>query len=183
MDREGRREMEESGWPLRFDFTFNSYMLRGYTLRLVNKDVMQITVNRIARKANYTIGQLSIDGKYYCDTLEPADRGLTKEMSPEKIEKIKRSKGRTAIPTGNYRVLITKSRKFKEWLPLIFGVPGFEGVRIHAGNTPSDTRGCILVGRNRIKGQLVTSRAVLLPFIRAMTKALDRDEIIMLSIQ
>lgn len=87
MDREGRREMEESGWPLRFDFTFNSYMLRGYTLRLVNKDVMQITVNRIARKANYTIGRLSIDGKYYCDTLEPADRGLTKRCRPKRLRK------------------------------------------------------------------------------------------------
>ena len=80
-------------------------------------------------------------------------------------------------------MLITKSPKFKEWLPLIFGVPGFEGIRIHAGNKPVNTRGCILVGRNRIKGQLVTSRAVLLSLIRAMTEALDREEIIMLNIQ
>lgn len=146
-------------------------------------DIMQITINRIAKKATYTIGRLLIDGKYFCDTLEPADHGLKKKMSLVKIKKIKHDRGRTAIPTGNYRVLITKSPKFKEWLPLIFGVPGFEGIRIHAGNKPVNTRGCILVGRNRIKGQLVTSRAVLLSLIRAMTEALDREEIIMLNIR
>ena len=137
---------------------------------------MQITINRIAKKATYTIGRLLIDGKYFCDTLEPADHGLKKRMSLVKIKKIKHDRGRSAIPTGTYRVLITKS-------PLIFGVPGFEGIRIHAGNKPVNTRGCILVGRNRIKGQLVTSRAVLLSLIRAMTEALDREEIIMLNIQ
>lgn len=151
---------------------------------LTNKiNIMQITINRIAKKATYTIGRLLIDGKYFCDTLEPADHGLKKRMSLVKIKKIKHDRGRSAIPTGTYRVLITKSPKFKEWLPLIFGVPGFEGIRIHAGNKPVNTRGCILVGRNRIKGQLVTSRAVLLSLIRAMTEALDREEIIMLNIQ
>ena len=144
---------------------------------------MQITINRIAKKATYTIGRLLIDGKYFCDTLEPADHGLKKRMSLVKIKKIKHDRGRSAIPTGTYRVLITKSPKFKEWLPLIFGVPGFEGIRIHTGNKPVNTRGCILVGRNRIKGQLVTSRAVLLSLIRAMTEALDREEIIMLNIR
>ena len=144
---------------------------------------MQITINIIAKKATYTIGRLLIDGKYFCDTLEPADHGLKKRMSLVKIKKIKHDRGRSAIPTGTYRVLITKSPKFKAWLPLIFGVPGFEGIRIHAGNKPVNTRGCILVGRNRIKGQLVTSRAVLLSLIRAMTEALDREEIIMLNIR
>lgn len=151
---------------------------------LTNKiNIMQITINRIAKKATYTIGRLLIDGKYFCDTLEPADHGLKKRMSLVKIKKIKHDRGRSAIPTGTYRVLITKSPKFKAWLPLIFGVPGFEGIRIHAGNKPVNTRGCILVGRNRIKGQLVTSRAVLLSLIRVMTEALDREEIIMLNIQ
>ncbi|CDD19922.1 putative uncharacterized protein [Prevotella sp. CAG:732] len=48
--------------------------------------------------------------------------------------------------------------RFKKWLSLILGVPGFSGVRIHAGNTAKDTQGCILVGENKKVGMVVNSR-------------------------
>ena len=53
---------------------------------------------------------------------------------------------------------LASALKFKEWLPYVQGVPDFEGIRIHAGNYPDDTQGCILVGENRLKGMVVNSR-------------------------
>lgn len=121
---------------------------------------MEINIKRIAFLPDYTIGRLSIDGEYFCDTLEPTDRQLTQSMGRRVIQS-KKVAGHTAIPTGTYRLLVTKSLRFRRWLPLVHGVPGFEGVRIHAGNRPEDTQGCILVGWNRRRGMLVNSRSAL----------------------
>ena len=62
------------------------------------------------------------------------------------------------------------------WLPLLLDVPGFSGIRIHAGNYPADTQGCILPGYNRKRGMVVNSRAALQNVILEMTAALDRGE-------
>lgn len=105
---------------------------------------MKLLLKRIALKEKYTIGKLYIDGEYFADTLE----------DPVREEKIY---GETAIPKGTYKVTITLSPRFRRWLPLLHDVPNFEGVRIHRGNTPEDTHGCILVGQNKIKGQVVNS--------------------------
>ncbi len=109
---------------------------------------MDIEIKRIYKGAEYTVGRLSIDGKYFCDTLENTVRAPGVKV-----------RGKTAVPAGRYRVVLTESPRFKRILPLLVDVPNFEGVRIHPGNTAEDTEGCLLVGFNQVKGKVVASRA------------------------
>ena len=110
---------------------------------------MEITIERIARKEYYTIGHLSINDRRVCDTLEPHCIDWAKEQ---------KVMGRTAIPEGRYRVTVRYSRKFGRKQPFLENVPHFEGVMIHQGNTPSNTKGCILVGFNTVRGLVLKSR-------------------------
>lgn len=119
---------------------------------------MEIEVKRIARKAGYTIGRMSLNGVYFCDTIEDTDRWLKSTMSVEEVL-YKKRKGVTAIPTGKYDVILTFSPRFKRVLPLLLNVKGFEGIRIHPGNNAEDTEGCLLVGENKEKGKVLNSRA------------------------
>ena len=115
---------------------------------------MELILTRIARKAEYTIGRLEDEnGKKLCDTLEPIWRNY--DGGELKIPK------KSAIPEGTYRVVTTYSLRFRKYLPLLVGVPGFEGVRIHSGNTSRDTEGCILVGQNLQVGKVLWSRITL----------------------
>lgn len=118
---------------------------------------MNIILNRIAKKAKYTIGKLYINDQYFCDTLEDTDRGLTQSMTEQQIVS-KKVYGETAIPTGTYRIIISYSNKFKKQMPLLLNVPGFAGIRIHSGNTEKDSLGCILVGKNKAIGKVLESR-------------------------
>lgn len=121
---------------------------------------MNIKIIRTAKKNDYTIGHLYINGDYMCDTLEDKDRGL-KQTDNIAYIKAKKIFGQTAIPTGIYKVTITYSPKFKKYLPLINDVKGFTGIRIHSGNTANDTEGCILVGRNDYKAMVTHSKETL----------------------
>ena len=105
-----------------------------------------LNLKRTYPKDNYTIGELYIEGEYFCDTLEDTVR--------EPDEKIA---GQTAIPYGKYEVIVNRSPRFKRDLPLLLEVPNFEGIRIHRGNTDKDTSGCILVGENKVVGKVINS--------------------------
>ena len=113
---------------------------------------MELTLTRILKHKSFTQGTLSIEGEPFCVTLEP---------------------GRTPIPEGRYPLLVTRSPKFdNQWLPLLLHVPGFTGIRIHAGNTAEDTAGCILTGftLDNHPGRLFDSRAWLQRLLRRLAE-------------
>lgn len=62
-------------------------------------------------------------------------------------------------------------------MPLLINVPLFEGIRIHSGNTDSDTNGCILVGKNNQKGRLTQSKATFDRLFEILYKTTEKIEI------
>ena len=147
---------------------------------------MELILERIAKRKSYTIGRLSIleevideystgtAERYFCDTLEPTWRDYANGAY--------KVKGRSAIPEGRYAVVISWSPKFEAWLPILLGVPKFEGIRIHAGNCSEDTEGCILVGRNREVGKVLDSRIWLHRLKQKIVEAKDKGEAVWITI-
>lgn len=147
--------------------------------------MINLTLIRSFKGPEYTIGHLYVDGKYFCDTLEDVDRGLNSKMSLQEIQKVK-IKHETAIPIGMYYVnMNTISPKYSNFskypyaepynakMPRITNVPGYDGVLIHPGNTKRDTSGCILVGENKVKGQVINSQATWKKLMEILTKKKD----------
>lgn len=97
---------------------------------------MILLIKRKIFTDNSTIGDLLIDGHWFCYTLE------------DKVRDVK-IKGQTAIPAGTYEVIINMSKRFKVLMPLLLNVYNFTGVRIHAGNKALDSEGCVLVGTTK----------------------------------
>ncbi len=143
---------------------------------------MKITIERKYKKENYTIGNLFINGEWICNTLEPKDRGLKQSMTLVEIAIAKVFK-ETAIPAGSYPVMAQYSTKFRSRRPYIMNVPGFAGIMIHEGNTVRDTHGCILVGKNTIRGRLTDSRVCLGEIMGRVLDAKDRGEVVMITLR
>lgn len=102
---------------------------------------MLLTLQRTHGDNQRTFGALFADGVFCCYTLEDAER--EKPGTPVAAWK---QAGATAIPAGRYRVTLETSPRFGANTLTINGVPGFVGVRMHAGNTDADTEGCPLLG-------------------------------------
>lgn len=96
---------------------------------------MQLLLKRKIYNQKNTIGELFINGIFFCNTLEDKVRVPFVKVPKE-----------TAISKGTYKVIFDFSNRFQKIMPHILNVPNFEGIRIHAGNTEIDTEGCILVG-------------------------------------
>lgn len=116
---------------------------------------MLLTIVRKYCCEDYTIGDLLIDGDFFCNTLE--DRVRDENRNGEFDGDEEKVYGETAIPFGEYKVSLSVSKKFKRLLPYIHNVPEFSGVRIHRGNRAKDSHGCPLVGFNRAKGMVLDS--------------------------
>ncbi len=108
-----------------------------------------------------TNGRLYIDDKYFCTTIErpsgqrsiPPENPLQWQAYLETLSE----KSRTCpccIPEGWYRVEVTFSPRFQRQMPLLKHVPGFTGIRIHAGLSVENTTGCICVGYRYSEDQL-----------------------------
>ena len=157
--------------------------------------IMELILERIAKRKTYTIGHLYIaqetngdnpglgqpltKGLQICDTLEPTWRDYANGAY--------KVKGRSAIPEGRYAVVISYSPKFKQWLPILLGGPEFnrkwQGIRIHAGNCSEDTEGCILVGKNREVGKVLDSRIWVHRLKQKIVEAKAKGEAVWLTIR
>lgn len=156
---------------------------------------MEIILDRFFKGNDYSIGKLYVNGEYFCDTLEDTDRGLCEHSS---LTKIKNTKiyGRTAVPLGRYKITLNvKSPKFSQdkyknnygyingYLPRLLDVKGFEGILIHVGNKHTDTDGCILVGENKMVGQVINSKITFDKLYQLLKQADNNKEEIYITIK
>lgn len=128
---------------------------------------MKLLLEREIKTDVFTLGRLYIDGQFKMFTCEDAVR--EKPGIPVAEWKVP---SKTAIPRGSYRVIITFSQRFQKHLPLLLDVPGFSGIRIHAGNTEKDTEGCILLGTGRAQGMVTNSRFAMSVFMPLLEEGL-----------
>ena len=153
---------------------------------------MELLLDRKWKKQSYTISNLLIDGKWFCNVLEDADRGLDDSMSVDRILELKKPTI-TAIPRGTYEITLdivspkySKVQFYKDVcngkVPRLKNVKGFDGILIHAGNTDKDSSGCLLVGVNKIKGQVVNSRETFKTLYKLLQDRKSKGEKIIIKI-
>lgn len=142
---------------------------------------MELVLNRVIKAEICTIGRLLIDGEFKCYILEDKDRNLNQSMP---IEEIKKQKvyAQTAIPSGRYELVVTFSNRFKQYLPLLLRVPGYEGIRIHPGNTHEHTEGCLLPGTKHTETSVLNSKAAFRSLF-AQIRKVEKKEKIFITIQ
>ena len=131
---------------------------------------MHLRIIREPSTVAATMGILLIDGVFTCWTLEDVVREV-------KIP------GETAIPAGRYDVRLSLSQRFQKLLPEVLAVPGFTGIRIHAGNTQADTAGCLLVGRIRADDRVEESKLALMHVMEQLRRATTAGDPITITIE
>jgi hypothetical protein len=137
---------------------------------------MKILQNRYLFGDDFTLSKLQINDKpmLMCPyILEDAVREIpNRPVSEWKV------KSETAIPAGTYQVEKTFSKRFGKLMYQLMDVPGFEGIRIHAGNTSHDTEGCLITGKERDEknGDVSGSRVARDALERVLDSAVARGE-------
>lgn len=154
---------------------------------------MELLIDRKWKKQSYTMSNLYIDGKWFCNCLEDSDRGLDNSMSEDMIRTLKKP-SITAIPRGTYDITLdvispkySKVQFYKDVcngkVPRLKNVKGFDGILIHAGNTDKDSSGCLLVGQNKVKGQVVNSKETFKQLYKLLQDGKSRGEKIIIKIE
>lgn len=154
---------------------------------------MKLLVDRAWKKETYTLSRLFVDGKRFYEIIEDRDRGLKKTDTISYIMS-KKVHSETAIPSGEYKVrmdVVSPKYQAVKWyndlckgrMPRLEGVPGFDGILIHPGNTALDSSGCLLPGRNTKVGQVTQSRETFAALYKQMKEAFDRGEEITIEIK
>ncbi|WP_155632970.1 DUF5675 family protein [Burkholderia stagnalis] len=139
---------------------------------------MNLLLQRITRTAQSTEGHLFADNSFLCHTLEPVYR--EQPNVPVSAWKVF---GSTAVPIGTYSVEVTYFYKDGYYTPLLDNVPGFSGVRIHIGNFPKDTEGCILVGSLMGQNEVLNSKAAFDALMARINEARQKNQPIKITIQ
>lgn len=143
---------------------------------------MELLLDRDVRSKTATTGKLYVDGVFECFVLEDQDRQLKQSMPLSEIIS-KKVYGKTCIPEGRYEVKVTFSNRFQRLLPILLNVPGFEGIRIHTGNTAANTEGCLLPGRARSADTVTASRLAFAPLFEKIKAAIAKEEKVYITIQ
>ncbi|HEX8838454.1 MAG TPA: DUF5675 family protein [Candidatus Acidoferrum sp.] len=140
---------------------------------------MNLTLTREQLGSESTEGILFVDGEQECFTLELP---------------VKDGKPGSAIPPGQYLIIIAGSPKFLRstdtWvqrfaytIPHVVGIPGRSEILIHWGNDAADTEGCILVGQTRGDNFVGSSRAAFEALHDKLIAARSRGEAISIEVQ
>jgi hypothetical protein len=137
---------------------------------------MKVLQKRYCFGEDFTISRLEVDNKTLkvCPyILEDAVREI-----PNKLVRTWKVKNETAIPVGTYLVEKTFSQRFGKFMYQLMNVDGFEGVRIHSGNTSHDTEGCLITGKERDEkhGEVSGSRVARDALERVLDAAVARGE-------
>ena len=133
-------------------------------------EILELDLQRIYFAPKYTIGKLYVNGVYFCDTIEDVNRDLNKDGDLKDVGEGK-VMHETAIPFGRYQVIVDMSPRFKRLLPRILNVPGFDGVLMHNGVDENSSSGCIILGKNTIKGKVTDSRKYMNDLTDLLNKA------------
>ncbi len=138
---------------------------------------MELTLTRKILSEHSTIGELTTaEGDFICFILEDKDRFLNSTDSLDHIE-FNKVYGRTAIPLGRYQIIISWSNRFQRPLPQLLNVPGFSGIRIHSGNVPGDSSGCLLPGTHYEDDKVINSRSAFLPLMHKIHYATLNEKV------
>lgn len=117
---------------------------------------MELLLLRNRFYKTHTVGQLYVDGTYFCFVLED----VVREVPGQPVEKWK-VQNETAIPEGKYKVTLENSGHFGVDTLTINNVPGYKYIRMHQGNTDKDTDGCLILGYKLDSNNLIAYHTTL----------------------